>query len=121
LPPIGFSLKTAFPAAHAASIIARCSMFGAVTHTASTSGSAIASRQSETARSKPKSLTARSRIAGTVSAHVTSRGSKDRFGNRDGMRMAERLCAWPIHPSPSTAIPIVFRSLTIRSFFPVLT
>ena len=105
-PPMGFSLNTAFPAAHAASIIGRCSMLGAVTQTTSTSSDAIASRQSATARSNPKSRTARSRRASSVSAHTTSTGSNERFGNSDGIRSMERLCPSPIQPRPNTATPI---------------
>ena len=72
---MGFSLKTALPSAAAASIIGRCIMLGAVTHTASTSGAMTASRQSSTTRSKPKSSTAWRRLASTGSAQTTSRGS----------------------------------------------
>ena len=66
----------------------------------------MASCQFSTERSKPKSLTARSRLDASVSAQTTSFGSKERFGKREGMRSMDLECASPIQPRPRTAIPI---------------
>jgi hypothetical protein len=49
--PTGFSQNTCLPAAAAASTISRCSAFGAVTSTTSTSGRVTSSRQSAIASS----------------------------------------------------------------------
>ena len=49
---------------------------------------------------------ASSRRAGTLSAQLTSTGSKARSGNSVGMRRNDRLCAWPIQPKPITPMPI---------------
>ena len=114
---MGFSLKTALPAAVAASIIGMCSMLGAVTHTASTSSAPTASSQFSTDRSNPKSSTARARRDSSVSAQTTSRGSTDRSGNSEGIRNIDLLCAWPIQPRPRTATPTCFFMGAITYFF----
>jgi hypothetical protein len=107
VPPTGFfSQNTALPAAAVAFTTSVCSMLGAVTQTASTSGASTSSRQSATARSKPKLSVASRRRSGSVSAQATRLVRSPLSWKIEALRASDRLCAWPIHPKPITPVRI---------------
>lgn len=72
--PSGFSQNTGFPAAKAASAIARCVACGLAITTASTLGSATSSCQSFAARWNPKASLYRSAEASDPAATISSLG-----------------------------------------------
>ena len=102
----GFSQATCLPAARAARTISRCLLFGVVTSTRSTSGSATAAAQSVVWRAQPqRSANAASSAAWRATTvcmtGVTGSSSKNRGADNQALEWARPMNFWPIRQTLS--------------------